>query len=260
MRDLSIILPTCNRAELLSRAIQSIAAGTQCDYEIIAIDGASHDDTWQRLLDFQSHLGPRLKIIREDQRQGFVKAANRGFREASGRVLCWINDDARPAPSALDQAVEMLHRTPPSVGLLAMFHCMQGRRNIAYEMEKDGDSYRVCHIRGTLYANFAIGRADVFHDLNYFDERYYINGSDPDLSLKAWHAGYTVEPAWGVCIDHDEHDDGRRNEDRPHFASDNQKLFDKWDLPEKNARWNDFDPARPCTLRGLRPEGLREVA
>ena len=251
MRDLSIILPTCNRAELLRRTLESIRYGTQCDYEIIVVNGASNDHTWDLLVGAQHQFQDRLKVIHEEKRQGFVKAANRGFAEATGRVACWINDDARPLNGALDSAVYQVDRMNDNVAFLAMFHRYQSNRNVAYELIQNNVTYRLCHVRGTLYANFAIGKLDTFKKLNYFDERYYLNGSDPDLSLKAWHAGYTIEPAWGVCIDHDEHADERRNEDRPHFASDNAKLFAKWNLPGKNMYSNDFDPKYPCKLLGL---------
>ena len=33
-------------------------------------------------------------MIREEQRQGFVRAANKGFRAAAGRNMIWLNDDA----------------------------------------------------------------------------------------------------------------------------------------------------------------------
>ena len=56
----------------------------------------------------------------------------------------------------------------------------------------------------------------------------------------------------GAYVEHDEHADDRRSDDGERGRLDNEKLFAKWDLPPKNERRNDFDPARPCTLRGLR--------
>ena len=252
MPELSIILPTCQRAELLSRAIDAIAAGTRCDWELIVVNGASTDGTADVLAQKSKTLGPQLKVIHETQREGFVRAANKGFRAASGKYLCWLNDDARPLHGAMDLAVKQLNAAPSNVGLLAMFHRWHSPRNIAHVLQGEGKTYSVCHVRGTLYANFPIGRCEVFQQLNFLDERFRFCAADPDLSLKAWHAGLTVEPAWGVCIDHDEHADDRRAEDHPQMVKDNEALFAKWDLPPRNPDRNDFDARRPCTLRGLR--------
>lgn len=254
MYDLSIVLPTCNRGHLLERTLAAVWATTTCNYEIIVVDGASFDRTQAVLTEARVDMGDRLKVIREEQREGFVRAANKGFAQAAGRNVMWLNDDARPLPGSIDAAVYQLDRAPAEVGMLAFFHRFQSPRNVAYETIHEGVTYRLLHVRGTLYANFGILRTDLLRELGYFDERYYINGADPDLSLKVWHSGRRVVQAYGAIIDHDEHADARRYIDLPRGHDDNARLFAKWDLPPKNPLRNDFDPANPCTLRGLREE------
>jgi GT2 family glycosyltransferase len=251
MIDLSLILPTCNRGALMSRCIESVAATVRCDWELIVVDGASGDDTWDRLLRHHRDLGDRLKVIREPARRGFVAAMNEGFLHARGRNMAWLNDDARPLPGALDDAVVQVDRSPADVAFLAMFHRWHSPRNVAYQTVVGGHAYSLCHVRGTLYANFPIGRREMFDQLGHLDAAYRFCAADPDLSLKAWFAGYRVEPAWGVCLDHDETQDERRNDDAPHMRADNERLFAKWELPPKSPFKNDFDPTRPCTLRGM---------
>lgn len=250
--DLSIVLPTCNRAALLEKCLAAVANGTRCAHEIIVVDGASTDETSDVLADAAHALGDRLRVIRETKREGFVRAANKGFRAARGRNLCWLNDDARPLPGALDSAVQQIDAADRDVAFVAMFHRWNSVKNVAYETAHRGRTYRLCHVRGTLYANFPIGKREIYERLGWFDERYFVCAADPDLSLKAWHAGMRIIPALGSLIDHDEHDDERRIADSARADADNEKLFAKWDLPAKNPRFNDFDPARPCTLRGLR--------
>jgi GT2 family glycosyltransferase len=220
---------------------------------LIIVDGASTDETARVLREAQTSMGSRLRVIREARREGFVRAANKGFAAARGRNMTWLNDDARPLPGALDRAVALIDAAPPGVGVLAMFHRCNTERNIACESIHRGQAYRLLHVRGTLYANFGIARRESFAKLDYFDERYFLNAADPDFSLKAWNAGLSVVPAEGVWIDHDEHDDARRAIDSERGRLDNEALFAKWDLPPKNLLRNDFDPAHPCTLRGLRP-------
>jgi GT2 family glycosyltransferase len=136
--------------------------------------------------------------------------------------------------------------------MLALYHRCNAVRNIAFEAVHEEKTYCLLHVRGTLYANFGMLKRQTLQQLGYFDERYFINAADPDLSLKCWHAGLRVVPAEGAMIDHDEHDDDRRFEDSALGRQDNELLFSKWDLPDRNELRNDFDAARPCTLRGLR--------
>jgi GT2 family glycosyltransferase len=254
MIDLSIVIPTCNRCEMLRDLLQRLHDDVRCAMEIIVVDGASTDGTPQVVDEFGKLFDRRMKVIRETRREGFVRAANKGFRAATGRNMIWLNDDARPLPGTLDEAVRQIDSAPAEVGFLAMFHRFAGERNVAYETMRDGEIFRLCHVRGTLYANFPIGRRAIYERLGYFDERFYFYAADPDLSLKAWNAGLRIEPAHGCYIDHDQHADDRRAEDTAHGREDNAKLFAKWNLPEKNNLRNDFDPDRPCMLNGLRPE------
>jgi GT2 family glycosyltransferase len=253
MIDLSIVIPTCNRADLLERSISSLCDDVQCSFEVIVVDGASEDRTGEVLASARKTLGGRLTVIREDRRDGFVRAANKGFRAGVGRNMIWLNDDARPLPGTLDAAVRQIDDAAADVAFLAMFHRYAAQKNVAYHTMHEGREYRLCHVRGTLYANFPIGRRETYCSLGYFDERFYFYGADPDLSLKAWHAGLRVEPAYACYVDHEQHDDDRRAQDNSVGREDNQKLFAKWDLPDKNPYRNDFDPSRPCTLRGLHP-------
>lgn len=252
MPELSIVIPTCNRAPLLADAIAHVRRNTRTDYELIVVDGASTDDTAAVLEQAEYHLGPRLRVIRESERGGFTKAANLGFRAARGRYLTWLNDDARPVGDSLDRAEAQLSASPEDVGLLAMFHCCQADRSVAYRTVRHGIEFKLMHLRGTLYASFALGRREVFEQVNFFDERFVFRGADPDLSLKVWNAGLRVVPAFDALIDHDEIDDDRRAEDHSIALADTDRLLAKWDLPPANPVTNDFDPIHPCTARGLR--------
>jgi hypothetical protein len=252
MIDLSIVIPTYNRATSLARCVAAVRNSTRASIEIVVVDGASTDGTAAVLSAARDLIGERLQVISEDRREGFVRAANKGFRAARGQHLMWLNDDARPLPGAIDAGLRQLAFAPHSVGIVAFFHASHTGRNIALEAQHLGRTFHVLHVRGTMYANFGIAPRVLFERLGYFDERYFLYGADPDFSLKVWNAGLSVIPAFGALIDHDEVQDERRQADRDRGAEDNARLFEKWDLPPRNPEFNDFDQTRPCTLRGLR--------
>ena len=121
MYDLSIVIPTCNRASLLAQCLQSVIDSVKCCYEVIVVDGASSDDTPRVLQRASILMGPSLRVIEETRREGFVRAVNKGFRAAQGQFLTWVNDDARPLEHALDRAVDQLAFSPRDVGMVAIF-------------------------------------------------------------------------------------------------------------------------------------------
>jgi O-antigen biosynthesis protein len=247
---LSIVVPTFQRAQLLERCLLSVERGTHCDFELIVVDGASHDATQDVLERARQRLGGRLQVIREEQRQGFTKAVNRGLRAATGRFITWLNDDARPMLGTLDEAVGQMQDAKADVGLLALFHRWQGIKNVAYETSMAGRCFRLLHVRGTLFANFGVARRETFGALGFFDDRFYVQSSDADFSMKVWHSGMRVEPAYMTAIDHDELYDARRDADETRVKADYETLLAKWDFAGRNPDRDDFDPAHPCTLRG----------
>jgi len=252
MFDLSIVLPTCNRSSSLAACLEAIRSSVNCCYEIIVVDGASSDDTSRVLQAAWKSMGPSLRVIEESRREGFVRAVNKGFRAAQGQYLTWLNDDARPIERGLDRAVDQLAFAPRNIGMMALFHPGSSECNVAMEVRHQGRAFHLQHVRGTLYANFGVAARATFERLNYFDERYFLNGADPDFSLKVWDTGMQVAPALGAIIDHDELPDDRRTNDRGRGEQDNSALFAKWNLPERGSREAEFDQTVPCTLRGLR--------
>src|SRR5690348_4682694 len=148
MIDLSIVIPTYNRVASLARCIAAVRNSTRASIEIVVVDGASSDGTPAVLSAARDLMGQRLNVIREQQREGFVRAANKGFRAARGQNLMWLNDDARPLPGALDAGLRQLAFAPRTIGMVAFFHASHTDRNVAIEAQHLGRSFHVLHVRG----------------------------------------------------------------------------------------------------------------
>src|SRR5438105_1322954 len=155
--ELSIVLPTCNRAFLLERALAAIEFNTRASHEIIVVDGASTDQTHDVLERTGRFMGERLKVIHEEQREGFVRAVNKGLRAARGKYLTWVNDDARPLPECFDTALLQIQHEPDDVAFVALFHRWNTTRTGPYETRHHARVYAPCHTAAPPYANFPPG-------------------------------------------------------------------------------------------------------
>jgi glucosyl-dolichyl phosphate glucuronosyltransferase len=91
----SIIVPTRNRADDLRQALASLLAlrPRTADFEIIAVDNGSSDNTW-RLLETLSAREARLQALREP-RPGISHARNAGIARARGSIIAFTDDDIR---------------------------------------------------------------------------------------------------------------------------------------------------------------------
>jgi glycosyltransferase involved in cell wall biosynthesis len=103
----SIVIPTYNRAGLVSRAIESALASGGVDVEVIVADDGSTDETPAVLAAF----GRRISVCRQANR-GQASARNAGFRQARGAFVAFLDSDDRLAPGALAQAVAALDAAP----------------------------------------------------------------------------------------------------------------------------------------------------
>lgn len=226
----SIVVPTFNRCKRLMRCIDKIRQHVTVPHEIIVVDGGSADGAREWLAD-QSDL----RVILEPEREGAVRAFNKGFRAARGIYVMWLNDDAYPLPGSVEAAIETLERTDlTDVGMVAFYHNWHSPRNVLDRVEHNGDSFELCHVRGYPYANFGLLRRTLLERVGFADERYYFFGFDPDLSLKIQlDEGLKVIGCRRALIVHEEHHDERKCEDLNVGAVDNEKLFAKWNLPPR---------------------------
>lgn len=90
---ISVVLPTHNRAALLSRAVASVRAQRYATWEIVLVDDASTDDTPAVVARLQAELGPdRLQSIRVLP-GGVCAARNRALASAKGSLIAYLDDD-----------------------------------------------------------------------------------------------------------------------------------------------------------------------
>jgi glycosyltransferase involved in cell wall biosynthesis len=101
----SIITVTYNAAAFIDRTLESIAAQSCRDFEVILVDGASKDETLQRAKRFDSILST---VLCEPDR-GLYDAMNKGIQLAKGEYILFLNaGDTFHASTTLAQVQEQL--------------------------------------------------------------------------------------------------------------------------------------------------------
>ena len=88
MDRVSVIIPTYNRAGLISETLDSVLAQTWGDYEIVVVDDGSEDDTAGVLAEF----GGRV-IYRRIEHAGAGAARNVGLEMAHGEFVAFLDSD-----------------------------------------------------------------------------------------------------------------------------------------------------------------------
>lgn len=111
----SIIIPNYNHARFLPQRLDSILAQTFQDFELIALDDASSDNSRQVLESYAKKIPMRLVFNEKNSGSPFVQW-NRGAAMASGKYLWVAESDDFADARILERLVDILNRNP-KVGL-----------------------------------------------------------------------------------------------------------------------------------------------
>jgi glycosyltransferase involved in cell wall biosynthesis len=98
--DVSVIVPTHNRRQLVSQAVNSILRQRGVSIELIVVNDGSTDGTasW---LDRIAGTDARIKIVHHERPRFISEARNAGIAQASGRWVAFCDDDDLWAPDKL---------------------------------------------------------------------------------------------------------------------------------------------------------------
>ena len=112
--DVSVIVATYNRAEVLRGALDSLwhqdAAGTS--YEVIVADNNSTDDTRRVVEELQEQTNHVPLVYCFEAEQGVSYARNTGIAHARAPILAFTDDDIRPASDWVASVSEGFKRFP----------------------------------------------------------------------------------------------------------------------------------------------------
>lgn len=111
MAKVDIIIPAYNSAHFLAEALESVAAQTFTDWQIVLVDDGSTDNTPEVVAPFQQRFGEKLRYIRQENR-GVSAARNRGIRSATSEFVAFLDADDIWLPRRLEYSLSTLEDRP----------------------------------------------------------------------------------------------------------------------------------------------------
>jgi GT2 family glycosyltransferase/peptidoglycan/xylan/chitin deacetylase (PgdA/CDA1 family) len=193
---LSVVIPTYNRREVLSRVLQTVFQQT-CPpeaYEVIVVADGSTDGTAEML----RQLHPPCKfLVLEQPNRGQAAARNAGARAASGDLILFLDDDMLCAPDLVAEHIAAhssgdrqvvfgpVHVAPESPATLATRRLRLEAEGWSKRLRREGATFPTDAVVG---ANSSVWRS-TFLELGGFDEGFFRAREDVELGLRFWQAG-----------------------------------------------------------------------
>ena len=211
--NISVIIPTWNRAGHITAALQSVFAQTRLPTEVIVVDDGSEDDTRTRVLG----KFPEVRYIYQ-QNRGVSSARNTGIRMASGDWIALLDSDDRWQADKLALQCRHLQDQPS----YRMAHCDEiWIRNgirvnpMKKHAKQGGHIFRHCLPLCAISPSAALIHRSVFDAVGLFDEqlpacedydlwlricaRYPVLFTDEALVIKTGgHADQLSRRYWGM--------------------------------------------------------------
>lgn len=177
--EISIIIPTFNRAHTLSRALDSVLAQTLKPKEIIVIDDGSTDNTKELL-----NLYPGITIINLNNK-GVSAARNVGIEKASGDWIAFLDSDDEWRPEKLVKQWETICSNNKLICHTDEIWVRNGKRvNPMKKHQKFGGwIYEKCLPLCVISPSSVIIHKSVFADIGVFDKELEVC-EDYDLWLR----------------------------------------------------------------------------
>lgn len=99
----SVVMPVFNGSRFLDRAFASLRIQTWTDWELLAVDDASTDDSAARLAGFAAR-DPRVRVFRHPANRGQSAARNTALSAARGELVAYLDQDDEFSPDHLERA------------------------------------------------------------------------------------------------------------------------------------------------------------
>ncbi|HWP34054.1 MAG TPA: glycosyltransferase [Thermodesulfobacteriota bacterium] len=205
--DLSIVIPTYNRAELLARCLAGLARQEPAParVEVVVVDDGSTDDTAARVEALARGFPFALRCVRKPN-GGAASARNRGIREARGELVAFLDDDCVPRPDWVRRAVEAARGHPDVSGFGGLVEpagtTSRIARYIADRRLLAGPALDGGRVVAVVTANALFRKRDL-EAIGGFDERFrQPGGEDVDLSRRLLESGRRLARAEGLVVEH----------------------------------------------------------
>jgi glycosyltransferase involved in cell wall biosynthesis len=214
--NLSIVIPTKDRASVLARTLTALEAQQIGDatFEAIVVDNGSSDATVEQVRQRAASAAIPIKLL-EEPSKGPAAARNAGVAAASGAVVLFLGDDTEPDGPAVLRAHLDLHNSRPeeTYGVLGRI-TWSPRNSITPFMswlENGGPQFHYCDISaGTVdatsyfYSSHASVKRSILNRVGGFDARFPTAAvEDTELGVRLSEAGLELDYHPELLVLHD---------------------------------------------------------
>ena len=169
----SVIIPNFNRAEMLSRAVDSVLEQANVDFELIVVDDASSRPPIEV---YEKVRNSGHRVLLQDHNRGPGAARNRGVAESRGKWLAFLDSDDYWLADKLSSQLKSLESTGMRVGQVEEIWFRDGERVNPPKAHKmsGGDILKRSFRSVCVSSSSVMLQKALFLEVGGFDERLFV--------------------------------------------------------------------------------------
>ena len=198
---LSVSIVTMNQKEKLRDCLLSLQNSEVQDLEIIVVDNASNDGTFDTLIkEFRD-----VMVIRNAENRGFSRAHNQAIQKSHGDYILILNDDIVVKKGCLSSMLSFIEQDP-HIGMAGCrFLYPDGRPQessflfpptfkqwISRRVKRKKPDHSLRHKTDYVMGAFMLIPKKVLNEVGLFDERFFIFCEEIDLAYRITRRGYEI--------------------------------------------------------------------
>jgi glycosyltransferase involved in cell wall biosynthesis len=200
---ISVVTPSLNQGRYLREALESVRAQEHSCVEHLVLDGGSKDETTALLQSFDGRAEWQHLNWSSGPDGGQSEALNRGFGEATGDIVGWLNSDDRYRAGCFDHIVKAFAENPDTDIVYGDFTVMsQEGAILRVRREIDFNHFILLYHRVSYIPTPAtFFRRQVFDDGNRLQPGLHY-AMDYEFFLRLASAGYKIKHIPHVLADY----------------------------------------------------------
>ena len=194
----SVIVPARNEETVIGRCLKALLNSDypKDRFEIIVVDGASTDRTWEICKQFEKAHPNLIKAIREKEARGKPAALNLALKHARGEIIAVFDADSVPARDTIPKAVEKFSNPRVAAVQGRLFSLNEDENMFTKLVALEENVWNRAIVRGRwrrglfvpLFGTCMFVRRSVLDEVGGFDENSLTE--DVDLAVKIAKRGY----------------------------------------------------------------------
>ncbi len=180
----SVIMPVYNAGVFLVEAIESIRRQTVSDFELLIIDDASTDKSWNILTRY-ARKDKRIKVFSQSKNIGLVKSLNLLLPKTRGKYVARMDADDISLPTRFAKQIALLEAKPWVVACGGQEEIINERGRVIAEKyfpTDEDDCYRMIANAMVIQPPILMARGDVMRKLRY--DNHIFKNDDISMHFK----------------------------------------------------------------------------